>query len=243
MTSEGPKTYPKGTFGVLFGDGDNDPAVPRKDIRVIKLSAGMRIKCLYGGGDTFFPGKISGLNERDGKVLAYRVRYDDGDTETVKRNRIRVDTEEMLEHEERRKRRVAARKAVKQRRKEDRAKARSNVSAHHARREALVEKFGGDAAFHKDVIVAALLPRWRGRPTRTARTSSRWSTSRTRLRRDAAAARARRSSTRVALGTASRALERGGQAVLHQHYHGRDDVERPAFGFEDESAAKRLQST
>ena len=93
---------------MLFDDGDNDPAVPRKDIRVIKLAAGMRIECLYGGGDTFFPGKVSGLNERDGKVLAYRVRYDDGDTETVKRNRIRADTEEMLEHEERRKQRRRA---------------------------------------------------------------------------------------------------------------------------------------
>ena len=45
-----------GSLGVLFDDGDNDPAVPRKDIRVIKLAAGMRIECLYGGGDTFFPG-------------------------------------------------------------------------------------------------------------------------------------------------------------------------------------------
>lgn len=89
-TSEGIKWYPKGTYGVMYDDGDFEPAVSRSCIRVIKLKPGARIEAQYGGHPAFFPGKVSALNERDGRVLSYSIEYDDGTFEkAVTRSRIR----------------------------------------------------------------------------------------------------------------------------------------------------------
>lgn len=40
VTREGLRTYPKGTYGVLYDDGDYEPAVPKKLIRVLRLKVG-----------------------------------------------------------------------------------------------------------------------------------------------------------------------------------------------------------
>jgi hypothetical protein len=96
-SSEGIKWYPKGTFGVMYDDGDFEPAVDQSLIRVIKLRMGDSIEARYGGHAAFFPGKVVGENVRDGRVLSYQVTYEDGQYEkAVPRARIRLNSEEML---------------------------------------------------------------------------------------------------------------------------------------------------
>lgn len=37
VSREGMKMYPKGTWGVLYDDGDCEPAVSKPNLRVLKL--------------------------------------------------------------------------------------------------------------------------------------------------------------------------------------------------------------
>ena len=95
-TPEGIKWYPKGTFGVMYDDGDFEPAVPGDLIRVIKVRVDSQIEARYGGHPAYFRGTVVGENVRSGKVLSYQVKYEDGEIEkTVPRSRIRVDPEDM----------------------------------------------------------------------------------------------------------------------------------------------------
>ena len=43
-TPTGPKWYPKGTFGILYDDGDVEPAVPLSMLRIIQLK--VREECV-----------------------------------------------------------------------------------------------------------------------------------------------------------------------------------------------------
>jgi hypothetical protein len=53
--------------------------------------------CYGQGRDLWYPGAIMSVNERDGVVLSYRVRYDDAEEErAVRRSFIRVDEKVMV---------------------------------------------------------------------------------------------------------------------------------------------------
>ena len=92
ISPEGIKWYPKNTFGIIYDDGDFEPAVHRDYIRVVKVKEGMSVECQIGGVDgAFFPGQVVGSNVRDGKLLSYKIKYEDGTEEkAVTRRRIRV---------------------------------------------------------------------------------------------------------------------------------------------------------
>jgi len=91
ISTQGTKTYPKGTFGILYDDGDWEPDVHKNNIRVIKLEEGMKVEARYGGHEAYFSGTVAGTNRRDGKILSYKIAYDDGSEEkAVRRSRIKV---------------------------------------------------------------------------------------------------------------------------------------------------------
>ena len=91
ISTQGTKTYPKDTFGILYDDGDWEPDVHKSDIRVVKLKEGMKVEARFGGHEAYFPGTVTGTNTRDGKILSYHVTYDDGSEEkAVRRSRIKV---------------------------------------------------------------------------------------------------------------------------------------------------------
>jgi len=97
ISSEGIKFYPKNTFGVLYDDGDFEPAVHRNYLRVVRVKEGMTIEAQCGGTEgAFYTGVVVGVNERDGKTLSYQVKFEDGTEEkAVVRRRIRVSQEYM----------------------------------------------------------------------------------------------------------------------------------------------------
>ena len=102
ISPQGIKWYPKNTFGILYDDGDYEPAVHRDDIRVLKLKEGMKVEAKYGGHDAFFSGIVSATNTRGGKVLSYAIDYDDGTKEkAVRRSRIRVPDDIVAENDKR----------------------------------------------------------------------------------------------------------------------------------------------
>jgi hypothetical protein len=76
-----------GTYHVVFDDGDEDKRVVsirlRKkavSIRKDRYQVGDRVEARYQGDAAWFPGKISKVNNSEGK-LNYNILYDDGDTE------------------------------------------------------------------------------------------------------------------------------------------------------------------
>ncbi|CAM9674386.1 unnamed protein product, partial [Discosporangium mesarthrocarpum] len=98
VTVHGIKLYPKGTFGIRYIDtGKEVPDVPRSCLRVVSLAAGTKIEARYMGREDYYPGVIAGCNIRDGHILSYSVKYDDGDVEkAVRRGNIAPLPEEMM---------------------------------------------------------------------------------------------------------------------------------------------------
>lgn len=87
ISPQGIKWYPKNTFGVIYDDGDYEPAVHRDDIRVMKLKEGMKVESRFGGHENYFPGTVIGENVRNNKVLSYKIKYEDDTEERAVRRR------------------------------------------------------------------------------------------------------------------------------------------------------------
>ncbi|GMH89449.1 hypothetical protein TrST_g7346 [Triparma strigata] len=100
ISPQGIKWYPKNTFGIVYDDGDYEPAVHRDDIRVMKLKEGMKVEARFGGHENYFPGTVVLENVRGGKVLSYKIRYDDETEErAARRSLIKVSDELMNEND------------------------------------------------------------------------------------------------------------------------------------------------
>ena len=145
-TPEGLKWYPKNTVGITYDDGDFEPAVPNALVRVIRLFPGSRVEARYGGHPAFFPGKVSGENVRDGRVLSYTIDYDDGETEkAVLRSNIRVPEDARLAFQAKYEA-IVTRNTVEKQRRAARAKAKkSALDARASKVQNLLNQF--DAAW------------------------------------------------------------------------------------------------
>ncbi|GMH56705.1 hypothetical protein TrRE_jg4376, partial [Triparma retinervis] len=123
ISTQGTKTYPKDTFGILYDDGDWEPDVHKSDIRVVKLKEGMKVEARFGGHEAYFAGTVTGTNTRDGKILSYKVTYDDGSEEkAVRRSRIKVGEDIIKETDAKHDKLYREHKALVKRKKETREK-------------------------------------------------------------------------------------------------------------------------
>ena len=100
ISPQGIKWYPKNTFGIIYDDGDYEPAVHRDGIRVMKLKEGMKVEARFAGYETYFAGAVAAENIRNGKVLSYKIKYEDNTEErAVRRSLIKVSEEMMQEND------------------------------------------------------------------------------------------------------------------------------------------------
>lgn len=70
--------HSKGTFDVLYDDGDRESEVPGNRICFKELKVGTRVEALWERGSVFYPGKVVTV-KGGGK---YDIQYDDGDYES-----------------------------------------------------------------------------------------------------------------------------------------------------------------
>ena len=70
--------HSKGTFDVLYDDGDRESEVPGNRICFKELKVGTRVEALWERGSVFYPGKVVKV-KGGGK---YDIQYDDGDYES-----------------------------------------------------------------------------------------------------------------------------------------------------------------
>lgn len=70
--------HSKGTFDVLYDDGDRELEVPGNRICFKELKVGTRVEALWERGSVFYPGKVVKV-KGGGK---YDIQYDDGDYES-----------------------------------------------------------------------------------------------------------------------------------------------------------------
>lgn len=70
--------HSKGTFDVLYEDGDQESEVPGNRICFKELAVGTRVEAPWEGGNVFYPGKVVKV-KGGGK---YDIKYDDGDYES-----------------------------------------------------------------------------------------------------------------------------------------------------------------
>ena len=229
------------SYGIVFEDGDVLSGVDRRDIRVPRLSVGMKVEARYKGGD-FFDAVIVDVDD------LFKVKYDDGDIEgNVPRTRLRIkDIETLVDKEtrhlqylaavERKKKRDQRARDLKRRKEERKAKERDEIRQRfHAARavripEDVRDRFRRKSPHVLDPHAMALAEM----ATCVAEME--------RLARPECVVKVRIAYTRMALRFGWKELDAEKKKKYYAHkVTGETTWERPAYEFDEELAAKDLQ--
>lgn len=233
-------------FGIVFDDGDVDTNVPRGNIMVPKISPGTRVEARYNDGDEFFEASVLSV-ATSGRF--FKVSYYDGDVEpSVSRTKLRVlDIETLADVEFRRKKLLAVEAKKRTRREAADRRRKDDIDAGRKRLDELRERFDTARTVslrdevmrrHRELDAESMPPDPHALALLDMAVCSRGIRELTRPRYVVAL---RIDYTRVALRYGWEEVAGKGTVYFSHTSSGRTAWERPAYTFDDESAARRVQ--